>query len=231
MSPPKYSNRLLRALNRSDRAVLGPDLAPIELKRSMRIEHANTPIKHVYFPDAGIISVVATSGGDSIEAGIIGWEGMSGTSIVMGNHRSPNDAFVQVAGHAHRIPVKPLRAALEASGTLRLLMQRYAHVFMVQVAHTALANGRANIEVRLARWLLMAQDRQEGGELRLTHDFIAVMLGVRRAGVTDTLADLEGKGLIRRERAAIHILKRKGLLRLAGGAYGVPEAEYERLLG
>ena len=237
MSSPKgakqaqYANRLLLAMSKSDRGLLAPSLTAVDLKRGQSIEQANTAIEHVYFPESGIISVVATSADHRIEAGVVGREGMSGTAVVMGNHRSPNDAFVQIAGRAHRLTAKRLRAALEQSNSLRRLLQHYAHVFMVQITQTALANGKANIEVRLARWLLMAQDRHGADQLPLTHDFIAVMLGVRRPGVTTALHDLEAKGLIRCDRAAVHVLKRKALMRVAGSAYGVPEAEYERLLG
>jgi CRP-like cAMP-binding protein len=110
-------------------------------------------------------------------------------------------------------------------------MQRFAQVFMVQIAQTAFANGKAQIDVRLARWLLMVHDRNDYDDLRLTHEFIAVMLGVRRSSVTEALQGLEGRGLIRADRGVVRILKRKGLLTLAGGIYGIPEAEYKRLIG
>jgi CRP-like cAMP-binding protein len=138
---------------------------------------------------------------------------------------------VQVAGSAHRITAKALRAALDENKTLRQRMQLYAHVFMVQIAQTAFANGTARIEARLARWLLMAHDRQDSDDLSLTHEFVAVMLGVRRSGVTDALHALEGAGLIRASRGVVRITSRKGLLALAGSIYGVPEAEYRRLMG
>jgi CRP-like cAMP-binding protein len=230
MSVAKYRNRLLLALSKADRALLTPWLEPVELDLRRPIERANKPISHAYFPDHGIISVVAKSADDQIEAGLIGREGMSGAAIVLGNHRSPNDAYVQMAGSAHRIPAKHLRAAMDTSKSLRQRLQRFAHVFMVQIAQTAFANGKTTIDARLARWLLMVHDRQDGNELALTHEFIAVMLGVRRSGVTDALHDLEGKRLIRASRGAIRILSRKGLIALAGGIYGVPEAEYERLM-
>jgi CRP-like cAMP-binding protein len=114
---------------------------------------------------------------------------------------------------------------------LRVHLQRFAQVFMTQVAQTALANGRAKIGERLARWLLMAHDRLDDEELRLTHEFIAVMLGVRRPGVTDALNELEGKGLIRSTRGAIRVVNRAGLEAIAGATYGVPESEYRRLIG
>jgi CRP-like cAMP-binding protein len=200
----------------------------LELRRST--EKSGTPITHIYFPESGIISVVANAAQKEIEVGLIGLEGMSGTAVLLGDQRSPNDVYVQMAGVAHRIAARRLRQALEASKTLRERLQRYAHVFMVQIAQTAVANGTAKIDARLARWLLMAHDRHNDDELPLTHEFIAVMLGVRRPGVTDALHTLEGKGLITAERGVIRIVRRKGLIALAGGAYGVAESEYARLL-
>lgn len=230
MAVAKYRNRLLRASSKADLALLTPWLEPVELKLRQSIEQANKPIRHVYFPESGIISVVAKSAGDQIEAGLIGREGMSGAAVVLGNHRSPNDAYVQMSGSGHRISAARLREALDESKGLHRRLQRFAHVLMVQIAQTAFANGKARIDERLARWLLMVHDREGDDHLALTHEFIAVMLGVRRSGVTDALHELEGKGLIRASRGAIEMVSRKGLIALAGGIYGVPEAEYERLL-
>ncbi|PZO51186.1 MAG: hypothetical protein DCF16_11600 [Alphaproteobacteria bacterium] len=230
MSVANYRNQLLLGLSKADRRLLAPSLEPVELELRRSIEKPNTPITHVYFPESGIISVVATAAQQQIEVGLIGREGMSGTAVLLGDHRSPSDVYVQLAGTANRISTKHLTQALEASKTLRERLQRYAYVFMVQIAQTAFANGTAKIDARLARWLLMAHDRQDDDELFLTHEFIAVMLGARRPGVTDALNKLEGKGLITAERGVIRIVRRKGLIALAGGAYGVAEAEYARLL-
>jgi CRP-like cAMP-binding protein len=230
MSVAKYRNRLLLALSKADRALLAPWLEPVELELRQSVEQAHKPIKYVYFPESGIISVVAKSAGEQIEAGLIGYEGMSGAAIVLGNHRSPNDAYVQMNGSAHRISAKRLRDAIQASKGLHQRLQSFVHVFMVQIAQTAFANGKATIDARLARWLLMVHDRQDNDELQLTHEFMAVMLGVRRSGVTNALHVLEGKSLIRASRGVIRIVSRKGLTSLAGGIYGVPEAEYERLM-
>ena len=108
---------------------------------------------------------------------------------------------------------------------------RFAQAFMIQTAHTAIANGQGTVEQRLARWLLMADDRISGNELPLTHEFLAMMLAVRRAGVTTALRALERRKLVLVKRKAITILNRNGLKRLAKGLYGVPEAEYQRLMG
>lgn len=225
-------NMLLATLPEEDWRRIEPRLQAVEIKHRQPIESANQPIEHVYFPICGIVSIVAKSPrGLQIEAGVIGREGMTGLAIIMSNHRSANDAFVQVAGEAHRMSADDLRESMRESEALRQLAQRFVQVFMTQVAQTALANGRAKIEERLARWLLMAQDRLDDGSLQLTHEFIALMLGVRRPGVTDALNDLEGKGLIRSARGVVRIVDRIGLEAAAGGIYGVPEAEYKRLIG
>lgn len=225
-----FRNQILVALSRADRALLSRGLEEILLEVGQSIKQANRAIEHVYFPDSGIISVVAKWDNSQIEIGLIGREGMSGTAVVLGNHRSPNEASVLVAGRAYRITAQRLRIALEGSKTLRQRLQRYALAFMVQIEQTAFANGKAGIEVRLTRLLLMVRDRQDGDDLHLTHTVIAEMLGVRRPGVTAAMHNLEGKHLICAQRGLITILDRKGLVALAGGLYGVPESEYDRLL-
>jgi CRP-like cAMP-binding protein len=222
---------LLERLSAHDASVLAPAMETVGLALRQPIEQANEQITHAYFPLSGIISIVARSGDEQVEAGIVGREGMTGTAIVLGNHRSPNDAFVQGAGAAVRVDADALRAALEASASLRQLMQRFAHVFMMQVTQTALANARGTLSERLARWLLMAHDRHDNDELQLTHEFVAIMLAVRRPGVTTALHELEGKHLIRSSRGAIRVIDRKGLEQHAGATYGVAEAEYKRLIG
>lgn len=234
MPVSKFQNRLLRGLSTSDQRLLSSELEPIELPIGLAVEKANTRVKHAYFPEAGIISVVAratTDEADQIEAGLIGREGMSGGAIVLGDHQSPNEAYVQMPGHAYRIVGASLREALGSSASLRARLQLFSQVFMVQITQTALANGKANIEKRLARWLLMSHDRGDDDELQLTHEFIAIMLGVRRSGVTDALHELESKKLVRAGRGLIRISNRAGLEQFAGPIYGVPEAEYVRMLG
>jgi CRP-like cAMP-binding protein len=214
-----------------DVSLIEPHLERVPLELREKIEEADQTIPYVHFPESGIVSVVAKSGGHQIEAGVIGREGVTGVAVIMGNHRSPNEVYVQVAGESHRIAADALREAIEASATLRMHLQRFVQVFMTQVAQAALANGRAKIAERLARWLLMAHDRVDDEDLRLTHEFIAIMLGVRRPGVTDALNELEGRGLIRSARGSIRVKDRSGLELVAGGTYGVPEAEYRRLIG
>jgi CRP-like cAMP-binding protein len=226
-----HRNHLLAAMSPGDLALLVPHLEPLAVETRHSIEQRNRPIKHVYFMEEGIASVVAVGNdGKEIEVGLIGREGMSGIVVVMGNHRSPHNVYVQVRGQAQRLGVTEFREALEASPTMHTLLLKFAQSFMVQTAHTAIANGRANVEERLARWILMASDRVDGHELPLTHEFLALMLGVRRAGVTVALNELEGRALIKANRGHITMLDRKGLIKVANGYYGVPEAELRRLM-
>jgi CRP-like cAMP-binding protein len=226
------TNRLLSSLSSADLALLTPHLVRVPLETRQSIEKANEDIAHAYFVESGMVSIVARSREhESIEAGVIGFEGATGIAVIMRNHRSPHEAFVQLAGGALRIETAVLRNVMKESDAINRALLHFVHVFNIQVAHTALANGRATIEERLSRWLLMVHDRIVGDEVELTHEFIAVMLGVRRPGVTDALHALEGKGLIRSTRGVIRIVDREGLEALASGTYGVPEAEYRRLIG
>ena len=138
---------------------------------------------------------------------------------------------MQASGSALRISTESLRGMLEASRSLTATLLRYVNVFMVQGSQTALANGRGRLDERLARWLLMWNDRVQPDALAVTHEFLALLLGVRRQGVTVTMHELEGKGLIRSTRGAVRILDREGLAVAANGFYGVPEAEYARSMG
>jgi CRP-like cAMP-binding protein len=225
-------NRLLAGLAESQLARLSPHLEPVDLPLGMMLEPAHEPIAFVYFPASGLTSTVAREpGGGRIEVGIIGREGMTGLPVLMGDDRSPNETQMQVAGTGHRLPADALRAALAAEPALRERFLRYAHTFVIQASQTALANGKHTIEQRLARWLVMCQDRVESEQLPLTHEFLSIMLGVRRAGVTIATHMLEGRGLIRARRGCIRIRDRAGLEAEAGGSYGIPEAEYARLMG
>jgi CRP-like cAMP-binding protein len=214
----------------SDLCVLERYLEPVALNLRQRLESANRRIKNAVFVERGIASVVAV-GGDrrQAEVAVIGREGMTGLAIVLGVERWPHDTFMQVAGEGHSLTADNLRRAMAESRTLRSYLLRYAHVFSIQAGHTALANAQGKIEERLARWLLMAHDRIENDELHLTHDFLAVMLGVRRAGVTTALHELEDRALITTARGSVKVVDRSGLEDHANGLYGVPEAEFERL--
>jgi CRP-like cAMP-binding protein len=164
-----------------------------------------------------------------VEVGLIGREGMTGSAIVLGSDRVPHETYVQVAGEGERISRVRLGEAVKASEPLRMLLLRYVQVFMVQTAQTAVANARGRLDARLARWILMAHDRVRDETLPLTHEFLALMVGVRRAGVTGTLHSLVNQKLIYTGMGKVILRDRKGLERTAGDLYGVPEAEFRRL--
>jgi CRP-like cAMP-binding protein len=226
-----HKNELLRRMSADDLALLQPHLERCILELKTTLEAAGSKIEAVYFPEEGIGSVIArmTNGSDA-EVGFIGFEGMIGSALVMGADYAAHDCRVQVAGLAFRIDAAPFSAALVTSPTLRLFLLRYVHYLHIQTGYTALMNARSKLEDRLARWLLMCDDRVAGGRVSITHEFLSVMLGVRRPGVTVALQLLEGRGLIRAQRGEILIRDRRGLVALADG-YGQSEAEYLRLVG
>jgi CRP-like cAMP-binding protein len=229
---PKVRNCLLATLSEGDYNLIKPCLEHVSLERGDVLAEPNQPFEHVYFLENGITSVVAIApDGHRIEVGIYGYEGMSGTAVMLGVNTTPHQTFVQIAGSALRIPVNTFREMIHLSHTLHEHLLRYVQVFNVQVAHTALSHGAYTMEARLARWLLMCHDRLDGDDIPLVHEFIALMLGVRRAGVTETLHILEGVKAIKNTRGMITVADRGKLEEAAGDIYGVPEAEYERIIG
>jgi CRP-like cAMP-binding protein len=229
---PRSSNKLLASLASDDFDLLAPHLKSVTLELRKSLERPNRRIETVYFPEAGFASVVAVqSNGKQVEVGLIGREGMTGLPIVFGNHRSPHATYIQAPGTGRCIPATELREATQASLSLRDSLLKFVQAFGVQTTHTAVSNAQSRLDVRLARWLLMAHDRIGEDTLTLTHEFLSLMLGVRRPGVTEALHALREHGLISYGRGLITVENRKGLERKAGTAYGTPEAEYRRLIG
>ena len=225
-------NHLLASMSGADLDLLAPNLASVALRVRKQLERPNKRIEAVYFPESGFASVVAgQSDGKEVEVGLIGREGMTGLPIVLGNHRSPHSTYMQASGAGRCIESIELRKAIRASESLRDLLLKYVQAFGIQTAHTAICNAQSRLDRRLARWLLMAHDRLGIDVLPLTQEFLALMLGVHRPGVTDTLKKLTKQELITHARGNITVKDRKGLERLAADSYGVPEAEYRRLLG
>lgn len=216
-------------MSECDLDLLGP-MQWVELAPHNALEVANREVESIYFIERGFASVVADDiEGGIIEVGLIGREGMTGLSVVHGAEHSPFSTFVQGAGSAVRIESDHLRSALRESWSLQQLFMRYAQAFAIQVASTASANGLLLLEQRVARWLLMVGDRL-GESFQITHEFLAVMLAVRRAGVTRALQDLESRGVIRTMRGVVVITNREGLTAFTNGTYGVAEREYDALL-
>ncbi|AJE47195.1 Crp/Fnr family transcriptional regulator [Celeribacter indicus] len=229
---PVAGNRLLASLSPDLFGAIAPHLDLLQLEQGLALEYPQKLVEQIVFPVSCVCSMVAVGDqGRRIEVGLFGFEGMSGTTIVTGAETSPLEVFVQIAGEGHVIGREVFRGLLDAHGGLETHFMRYIHCLNIQTAQTALSNGQAKLEERLARWLLMCHDRIVGDRMELTHEFLSVMLGVRRAGVTVGTHLLEGKGLIRAERGVITVLDREGLEAEARGTFGPAEKEYLRLFG
>jgi CRP-like cAMP-binding protein len=227
-----YNNLLLRNISGRDLALLEPHMERVGLKLKDCLERRGSLVRFVHFLEQGVASIVVkVPRRGNAEAGLLGFEGMSGTSVVLGDDTAIHDCVVQLPGEAIRIPAEAFRKVLKQSPTLRNSLLLYVEALGVQTTYTVIANARLTIEERLARWFLMCHDRVTGDSLPLTHEFLAVMLGVRRPGVTVGIQVLEGKLLIRANRGEIVIRDRDGLIELAGETYSEPKAQYDRLLG
>lgn len=224
MPQSSFQNFILKSLASEDFALLRPHIHRVELSVKTCLEKADRPIDDIYFPEKGIASVVASMRDlRQTEVGVIGYDGMTGTALILGQERSPNATYMQVAGSGWCLPADILRSALSKSLTLAPPLLRYAHAFLVQASRTALVNSQSNIEERLARWLLMVHDRTDGDRIYLTHEFMATMLGTRRPGVTVALQMLEYRGLVQAKRGEITIIDRAGLIVASRGAYAEDE--------
>ena len=233
MSSESHSvrNRILACLPQEDRDSLQPHLERIPLAYQQVLHEANRPIAQVYFLESGLGSVlVPTDDGATIEVAMIGFEGMSGTAVVLGADSAPHRCIVQAPGEAWRMRSSDLMAAMNRSASLRELLLRHAQAFTIQVAQLAACNARHTLSQRLARWLLVAHDRTGHGELALTHEFLSQMLGVRRAGVTMGVQVLEAAGSIAAQRGRVTVLNRGKLEHVSCRCHGVVKAEYARLL-
>lgn len=226
------ANLLLQTLSAGDYALLEPDLKRTALHLRAHLVEADTAIEHVYFPEGGVHSIITDQeGGDPVEFGLFGRDGMSGAPVLLGSGQTPHRCFVQVNGSLSlQISSTALLSACRQSWTLHRNLLRYVHTQAVQTAATASSNAHYELPERLARWLLMCHDRVEGDRLELTHEFIAQMLAVRRSGVTVTLHTLEATGAIRSTRGLVTVLDRARLREIAGESYGTPEREYTRLI-
>jgi CRP-like cAMP-binding protein len=230
-SPPNV-NQILKQLLLEEYERLSPYLEPVTLSRGDVLYYPQDPVSHVYFPNSGTVSVVATfADGGGVEVGVVGNEGVFGINVVLGSVTSPHEAIVQVPGDAMRATSDVLRREFKHGGQLQDLLLRYTQAFIVQIAQTAACNKAHPLDGRLARWLLMTCDRVPGRELELTHEFMATMLGTRRAGVTEAAGKLQDTGLIRYRRGHVTVLDRQGLEAATCECYSVVKREFDRLLG
>jgi len=226
------ANRLLALLPRADYERLRPHLEYTALKYRQSLYRANRPIGFVYFIETGVGSLVNTmANGDAAEVGTIGNEGVVGLPLVLQDERSPTSVYVQVPGGGLRMKASLFRRELARSASMRTVMLHYAHAFFNQVAQSAACNQFHSLEQRCCRWLLMTHDRMESDQFLLTQEFLAMMLGVQRTGVTTAAGALQRAGLINYRRGDVTIKDRRGLERRACECYGIAKREFDRLLG
>jgi CRP-like cAMP-binding protein len=226
------ANRLLGLLSSKDYERLRPHLRPTPLEYRQSLYGANKQIGFVYFIETGVGSLVNTmANGQAAEVGTIGNEGIVGLPLLLGDNRAPTSVYVQVPGAGLKMKATLFKQALAESASMRTVMLRYAHAFFNQVAQSAACNRFHPIQQRTCRWLLMTRDRMESDEFLLTQEFLAMMLGVQRTGVTAAAGNLQRLGLIRYKRGSVTIIDRPGLERRACECYAISKVEFDRLLG
>jgi len=224
-------NHLIEMLPRKDRRQLLNLCEPVQLALSEVLGEVGKPTRQVYFPTAACISLVtAIDGKPVLEVGMIGREGMLGAQLALGVGRAPLHAVVQGAGAAWRLSAARFRGELAGSAALQRCMNRYLYVLMAQLAGSAGCVRFHLIGARLARWLLMTQDRAQSAKFHITHEFLAYMLGVRRVGITTAAGDLQRGGLIEYRRGEVTVLDRSGLESAACGCYANDRQAYVNLL-
>jgi len=215
-------NKILLAISSREYRHLLPHLEPLQLPQGFTLHKPGQRVKFAYFLNHGLGSIVVAMNGDrDVEAGVVGLEGLVGTVLAVGLQTSPLRVVMQIAGDGFRISARAFESVLAVAPKLRLGVTRYAVLQGMQVAQTAACKRLHPVGQRLARWLLMAQDRVNDGKLSLTHDFLAIMLGTDRPSVTLAAHELQRKNAIRYRRASVEIVHRKRLEKLACECYRV----------
>ncbi len=229
---PPAANRLLAALPRQERVRFLSRCEPIELRFGEALTDSGAAFRHVYFPTQSLICLTtAGDGRSSLEVGLIGDEGMLGVSLILDTEVSPLHAVVQGPGLAQRMEIAPFRLELARSPVLQRVLKRYLYVVMGQLAQAVSCARFHVLEARLARWLLMTQDRAHSNQFHVTHEFLSHMLGVRRVGVTRAANSLQRRELISYRRGNITILDRRGLEAASCSCYAADKAAYTRIMG
>jgi CRP-like cAMP-binding protein len=224
-------NHLLALLPRKDRVRFLEACTHVELALEQVLSDPGKPTKYVYFPTKGFISLISViEGSPGVEVGMVGREGMLGAQLALGVVTAPLHALVQGAGTAWRIGTSAFKVELAASTSLQSSLNRYLYVMMAQLAESTACVRFHQIGPRLARWLLMSQDRSQANSFTVTHEFLAYMLGVRRVGITASAGGMQRDGLIEYRRGKITVLNRKGLEKAACGCYAADQKAYSDLL-
>ncbi|HEY9833429.1 MAG TPA: Crp/Fnr family transcriptional regulator [Stenomitos sp.] len=227
---PLSPNRLLASLPSEELTALQPHLEQVSLSLGQPIIFPDEPIPFIYFPLNALLSLVTVmEDGSTVEAGAIGREGMAGLPILLDAGTTPMQTLTQIPGQAVRIKAEIIKKAFDQGGALQKILHLYIHTTLVTSSQTAACNRLHHIETRLCRWLLMSSDGVSSEELALTQEFLATMLGVRRAGVSEAASQLQDQGLIRYQRGRIQIVDKKRLEASACECYKVVKAEYNRL--
>jgi CRP-like cAMP-binding protein len=218
----RVENRILLSIPENEYRAIRPQLEAVELESHQILHEAHEVLQYAYFPNDGLLSlVVVLAEGKTVEAGIIGKEGLVGIPAIAGRDRSPLREVVQISGDGLRISAGPLRELLATVPQLRHELEEFSVVLGLQMAQTAACNRLHDVEQRLARWLLMAQDRVSSELLPLTHDFLATMLGTDRPSVSLAAGVLQKARVIEYSRGSVNILNRAELERVACECYGV----------
>jgi CRP-like cAMP-binding protein len=224
-------NHLLAALPPADFEPLAAHLELVPMALGQMLYEPGTQLRHAYFPTTAIVSLhYVTESGASAETAGVGNEGVVGIQLFMGGETTSSSAVVQTAGQAYRLERRQLKQEFDRAGSLQRLLLRYTQALMTQMAQTAACNRLHSVEQQLCRWLLLTLDRIPSGELIMTQELVASMLGVRRESVTEAAGSLQNAGYIRYRRGHISVLDRKGLEARACECYGVVRKELTRLL-
>lgn len=224
-------NRILKALPGAEFERLATRLQKVHIKLHFNFYRAGVPIEYVYFPESALGSdLVTLSDGSAMEVATVGREGMIGLPVVLGSDKAVETCVCQVPGEAWKLPAVEFKIQIDQNQTLKLLLNRYTQAFISMVSQSVICNRAHAIAARCARWLLMTHDRVGSNEFSLTHEYLAVMLGVRRAGVTLAMGALQKEGLILYHRGVIKVLNRKGLEASTCECYHKIRAEIDRLV-
>jgi len=230
-SPSPSHNQLLAALPTEEFGRLSAHLEPVSMRLGEILYEPGGQLQHAYFPTTAIVSLhyVMESGASAESAGV-GNEGVVGISLFMGGDTTPSSAVVQTAGHAYRLQGRLLKQEFNRGGLMQGLLLRYTQALIAQMIQTAACNRHHSVEQQLCRWLLLTLDRVPSGELVMTQELVASMLGVRREGITHAAGKLQADGVIRYRRGHIAVVERFGLETRACECYAVVKKELGRLL-
>jgi CRP-like cAMP-binding protein len=228
----RTGNRLLDQLPQEELARIEPSWEVVTVRQTQEVYRQDGPLSHVYFPLTGLYAVIVRmQNGRAVEAGTVGNEGMIGVSALLALDFSSMTVTTPVPGKCLRMSVKAFRSAVTSVGSLDRVLRRYTAVTLLNAHQTVACNAVHSAEERMCRWLLTNQDRVHDGELTMTHEFLAQMLGVRRQTVTVIAGTLQAAGFITSRRGVVRILNREGLEASCCECYAITKSVYERIVG